>query len=411
MLDPEDRLAEHHADPRPTHQLGLELCALLVEHLAMRAAAIVLALAGLGSVAEAQVRPVVHVEGNADRMLTGRYDRFGWGGGGAVRAGLTLVGPLSVQLGYGTSWFPVADQDPGNLHAVTLGLRGLFELSDGFVGGPFADANVGVGLTGGLARVTFDVGVGWTFFPHPMVGFGPFVRYAHIVQPNDQAIGADARFLRVGLALTLRAVAAEEPEPIAGPADSDGDGLDDERDGCPQDAEDVDGFEDSDGCPEADNDGDGYADADDGCPDLAETRNGFQDEDGCPDEAPAPEPTPVVAEPDPGERLPQTVGFRTGSDRVSPRYRDAIEAVCARMATEPNARLGVIGHADEEGTAAGNHRLGAMRAGAVAEQLVMCGVPPQRIESRSFGDTQTRCEDTSRECHARNRRVEFILHR
>ncbi len=372
--------------------------------------AFVAALA-LGSVAQAQVLPVVHVEGHADRALTERYDRFRWGGGGAVRVGLTLAGPLSLQLGYGTSWFPVADQDPGNLHAVTLGLRGLFELDDGFVGGPFVDANAGFGLTGGLARVTFDVGAGWTFFPHRMVGFGPFVRYAHIVQPNDQPIGADARFLRVGLSLTLRMVASDEPDPAPAPADTDGDGLDDERDDCPESAEDADGFEDADGCPEDDNDGDGYPDAADGCPDLAETRNGFQDDDGCPDEAPAPEPATIVQEPDPGESLPQTVGFRSGSDRVSPRYRDAIEEVCALMASAPQARLGVIGHADEEGTAAGNHRLGAMRAGSVAEQLVMCGVAPQRIESRSFGDTQTRCAEDSRECHARNRRVEFILHR
>lgn len=66
--------------------------------------------------------------------------------------------------------------------------------------------------------------------------------------------------------------------------DTDGDGLADSRDGCPTEAEDLDGFQDEDGCPDGDNDEDGIADAQDGCPDEAEDIDGFQDEDGCPDE-------------------------------------------------------------------------------------------------------------------------------
>lgn len=69
-------------------------------------------------------------------------------------------------------------------------------------------------------------------------------------------------------------------------ADSDRDGVPDESDRCPLTREDLDGFEDEDGCPELDNDDDGIADATDRCPDVAETRNGFEDEDGCPDVAP-----------------------------------------------------------------------------------------------------------------------------
>jgi len=65
--------------------------------------------------------------------------------------------------------------------------------------------------------------------------------------------------------------------------DQDGDGIDDNSDKCPTVAEDKDGFEDEDGCPEDDNDKDGVPDATDKCPLKAETINGFQDEDGCPD--------------------------------------------------------------------------------------------------------------------------------
>jgi outer membrane protein OmpA-like peptidoglycan-associated protein len=98
----------------------------------------------------------------------------------------------------------------------------------------------------------------------------------------------------------------------AAPKDPDSDGIKGTFDLCPQAAEDKDGYQDEDGCPENDNDGDSVADASDkcpneagiaannGCPDFdsdkdgivdrldkcpqqAEDKDGFQDEDGCPD--------------------------------------------------------------------------------------------------------------------------------
>jgi hypothetical protein len=54
--------------------------------------------------------------------------------------------------------------------------------------------------------------------------------------------------------------------PPAVPVDRDGDGIPDDRDRCPTQPEDYDGFEDADGCPDPDNDGDGVPDADDDCP-------------------------------------------------------------------------------------------------------------------------------------------------
>jgi outer membrane protein OmpA-like peptidoglycan-associated protein len=77
------------------------------------------------------------------------------------------------------------------------------------------------------------------------------------------------------------------PVPLPAPVDTDGDGFTDDQDMCPRHAEDKDGFQDADGCPDVDNDGDGLADAQDTCPRQAETMNGYQDEDGCPDEKPA----------------------------------------------------------------------------------------------------------------------------
>ncbi|MFK7990234.1 MAG: thrombospondin type 3 repeat-containing protein [Sandaracinaceae bacterium] len=68
------------------------------------------------------------------------------------------------------------------------------------------------------------------------------------------------------------------------PRDTDGDGLMDDQDGCPDEPEDADGFADEDGCPELDNDGDEVLDADDACPNEPEDMDDFEDEDGCIDE-------------------------------------------------------------------------------------------------------------------------------
>jgi outer membrane protein OmpA-like peptidoglycan-associated protein len=98
--------------------------------------------------------------------------------------------------------------------------------------------------------------------------------------------------------------------------DTDGDGLPDKDDKCPDKPEDKDGFQDDDGCPDPDNDNDGVLDANDRCPnepgpflpnqgcpvavpkdkdgdgvtddvdkcpDQPEDKDGFQDDDGCPD--------------------------------------------------------------------------------------------------------------------------------
>ena len=64
----------------------------------------------------------------------------------------------------------------------------------------------------------------------------------------------------------------------------DRDGIDRADDACPDAAEDRDGFEDSDGCPDPDNDGDGVDDASDECPFEAELVNGVHDDDGCPED-------------------------------------------------------------------------------------------------------------------------------
>lgn len=65
--------------------------------------------------------------------------------------------------------------------------------------------------------------------------------------------------------------------------DNDRDGTPNGRDKCPDEPEDVDGFEDGDGCIDPDNDGDLRSDAIDRCPAQPEDLDGFNDDDGCPE--------------------------------------------------------------------------------------------------------------------------------
>lgn len=63
--------------------------------------------------------------------------------------------------------------------------------------------------------------------------------------------------------------------------DADEDGIEDAKDECAELAEDRDGFQDADGCPDFDNDDDGVGDDGDKCPTEKEDPDGFEDEDGC----------------------------------------------------------------------------------------------------------------------------------
>ena len=68
-----------------------------------------------------------------------------------------------------------------------------------------------------------------------------------------------------------------------GETDRDGDGYPDSQDGCPDEPEDFDKFQDEDGCPDPDNDDDGILDVDDSCPNVPEDIDEFEDRDGCPE--------------------------------------------------------------------------------------------------------------------------------
>jgi OOP family OmpA-OmpF porin len=94
-------------------------------------------------------------------------------------------------------------------------------------------------------------------------------------------MGAGSRVQSGFEAANTRMVLGFVFEPSIG--DRDGDGLLDDKDKCPDEPEDRDGWKDEDGCPDPDNDEDNIPDVEDRCPNQPEDFDGENDEDGCPE--------------------------------------------------------------------------------------------------------------------------------
>jgi len=184
-------------------------------------------------------------------------------------------------------------------------------------------------------------------------------------------------------------------------SDTDGDGLPDTEDGCPTDPEDLDGFEDQDGCPDVDNDGDGVLDADDQCEGELETDNNYQDGDGCPDEI----PQEVVK----FTGVIEGIRFETGSDVIRRSSETVLSQALRLLQTFPEVRLQVQGHTDDQGDDDYNLDLSQRRSESVVRWFVEHGADARRLVASGFGEEQPVADNGTAAGRARNRRVEFQL--
>ncbi|MCP3059839.1 OmpA family protein [Myxococcus sp. K38C18041901] len=189
------------------------------------------------------------------------------------------------------------------------------------------------------------------------------------------------------------------------PVDTDKDGIIDSEDRCPNEPEDLDGFEDADGCPDPDNDKDGIPDTVDQCPLEAETINGVKDEDGCPDQG----KSSVRLE---GSRIVilDKVYFATSKDVILRKSYGLLTQVASVLKANPQLEVvRVEGHTDSQGADAKNLNLSQRRANKVKAFLVKAGIAPERLEAVGFGETKP--VDTNKTAKGRenNRRVEFNI--
>ncbi|MCG8421202.1 MAG: OmpA family protein, partial [Proteobacteria bacterium] len=200
--------------------------------------------------------------------------------------------------------------------------------------------------------------------------------------------------------------AGAEPLPELTPArDNDNDGVSGEDDVCPDAAEDLDGFEDLDGCPDPDNDRDGITDARDGCPVEAEVVNGVEDQDGCPDQGKS-----SVAVTDRAIVILDNVYFETARATIKQRSYNLLDQVAATLrANQQISKLRIEGHTDNRGREAYNLTLSQARADSVQQYLIARGIERDRLVARGYGESRPIADNRKESGRSQNRRVEFRI--
>jgi OOP family OmpA-OmpF porin len=174
------------------------------------------------------------------------------------------------------------------------------------------------------------------------------------------------------------------------PKDSDLDGVYDGLDKCPDTPRHA--RVDKDGCP-MDSDGDGVYDGLDRCPD---TPKGVEvDEHGCPK-------VPDLSE-------LEGILFQFDKSDVIPSPNVTLDMAVEILKPYPSAKVEIHGHTCNMGSEAYNMKLGMRRAEAVKKYLVDHGVNPDGLIPKSFGETKPIAPNDTKEGRQQNRRVEFRI--
>jgi hypothetical protein len=218
--------------------------------------------------------------------------------------------------------------------------------------------------------------------------------------------------------------------------DNDHDGIPDALDKCPLDPEDKDGFQDEDGCPDKDNDGDGIPDKFDKCPNDPEDKDGFEDLDGCPDPDNDHDGIPDKLDKCPNE--PETInGFQDedgcpdkgdttivlSPDRIetldpiqftgvklTKQSTPLISQVGSTLRAHPEiVRVRITVYVQPSNDAALDQTRSERRAQAVRDWLVQFGIASTRLEIRGFGGTKPLVAPDQRGAARINDRLELII--
>ncbi|MEA2747915.1 MAG: OmpA-OmpF porin, family [Myxococcales bacterium] len=252
-------------------------------------------------------------------------------------------------------------------------------------------------------------------------------------------IGAGPRYTNGFEAADLRAVIGFVFEPPA--YDSDGDGIPDGEDACPNTPGIHSGDHTKNGCP-LDSDDDGIPDSEDACPLVKGPRTNNPRTNGCPPLPATPPPPPNDRDNDgvpdvedacpdlPGKRHPDPerngcpdivfgpttmtvfdkILFKTGSAEILPESNPILDKVATALNEHPEIlSIEVAGHADERGSERLNLTLTQARVDSVMVALVARNVERPRLRARGYGYYCPRDEGHDEEAWSKNRRVEFLI--
>ena len=142
-----------------------------------------------------------------------------------------------------------------------------------------------------------------------------------------------------------------------------------------------------------DSDGDGVPDCIDKCPD---TPKGIKvDANGCP---PAAEQGAIIF---------RNILFDFNKSNVKPDSYAVLDEVVEYLATNQGIMMEIQGHTDDKGTAEYNMKLSYKRADSVRKYIIGKGIAAHRLKVSGFGFSKPVVPNDSDENRTRNRRVEF----
>ncbi len=173
--------------------------------------------------------------------------------------------------------------------------------------------------------------------------------------------------------------------------DTDGDGIQDSQDDCPQ----IPGLIQYNGCP--DTDGDGIQDSEDKCPEVF----GLIENEGCP------KMTEKVK--DRLEKIEQLILFETDQDILTEEALISLEEVYSILIQYPNLNIIVEGHTDDTGGVNYNQELSEKRVATVLRFLIKRGISSSKIKSAAYGETRPLRTNSTSEGRRYNRRVQFNI--
>jgi OOP family OmpA-OmpF porin len=179
------------------------------------------------------------------------------------------------------------------------------------------------------------------------------------------------------------------------PRDGDGDGVPDYQDKCPT----VPAPGTADGCP-PDRDGDGIVDAHDACPDVAAPGT----VGGCPPKAAEPAASAVIDR----KLTLEGVNFDNDSARLRAESHAILDQAVETLKDWGDAKVEVAGHTDSVSSDAYNLNLSQRRAETVRAYLIDKGIAADRLSAKGYGESRPVADNGTEEGRFKNRRVELI---
>jgi OmpA-OmpF porin, OOP family len=102
------------------------------------------------------------------------------------------------------------------------------------------------------------------------------------------------------------------------------------------------------------------------------------------------------------------IHFDTGKAVIQPDSAPVLAEIAKLLQQNPDLKLRIEGHTDNQGAAAANQSLSEKRAQAVVAWLTAKGINASRLSAKGFGATQPVADNATDDGRAQNRRVELV---